>query len=254
MNIHHNFYGANRIALALIGALIGITLSNCGPLPGFSYDAQENQNSGDYRVWNLRAEPGIRSVLLSWEDSDISRLQINEPLVYHVYSGSSETGSYTLLTQQTGETSFLHTGLAKGQSQWYKIVPRASGDMSGETGVAKAVPVRGSAFGAPPEPPQVISDYSYNSRRYINISWDMQEGCRYYGVDVYSINPSPVFIGGITIEGSQIFSERNILWDPGSTGNFCFVLYGVFDIEREREDAISYPSGYSEVGHITELN
>lgn len=235
---------------------------------GYSQDlnagsAESDWDGEEYQVRHISAEGGKYSVVLSWDD--LAPLGVE---AYHIYFGNREAGAYSLVSR-TGESRYEHTGLAKGQILWYKIVALNNRGQELGGGLAKAAPVRCAAFGGPPGPIRVISDYLYQGKGYINLSWNGVGEDRYYAVDIYrqedgggeTLTP----LGGIMIGGSQFFRERNILWDPGDTRTYRFALFEIYAPQSRGEgpeipprsvpeEDISIPSALSDIGYISELN
>jgi hypothetical protein len=198
-------------------------------------------------VQGLQTRPVKEGVALSW--IELSRK--GETYSYAVYYGDSAAGKFRLLEGNIRGNRYEHTGLDRGQMGWYKVVGIREDGLAVGGGVREAAAVRGIAFGAAPEPVRVISDYSFESKRYIYLSWDDTSGAFYYAIDIYAEDGTPA--GGMKVAGSPLFMERRILWDPGTTGAYRFVLYGIYSLNLTGDD-ITDPSEFSAPGFISVIN
>jgi hypothetical protein len=194
---------------------------------------------------NILVESRKNAVHFSWDSSA-------EPAFTgcRIYVSTLEKGSYTLLANVSSGDEYEHTGLAKGQSLWYKFTPLGPEGTEDKGALDRAVPFRGKAFGGSPGPIQVESDYHYNSHRFIRLSWPGGTA-PYYRVEIFREDGRSY--GNLMLYGSSLFRNQDIIWDPVSLEKFQFVLEGVYS-EDLLEDDISYPSEISPFGFISQLN
>ena len=236
----------------LAAALAGLCLGGCPAVSG--------RGREPYQVRYITVQTGKHAALLAWEP-------LASPAVraYHIYAGNRRNGPYTLLARSGSGASYEHRGLAKGQRLWYKIV--AAGSQGRELGgaLAAARPVQGAAFGAPPGPVRVTSNYQYQNKEYIKLSWDAGPAAQYYTVAIYrepdnGEGETLAPLGSLTAQGRRFFQERTILWEA-APGSYRFVLFHIYALQRDPalEDGgyalaedVSMPGAVSAVGYMPE--
>ncbi|MDR2501446.1 MAG: hypothetical protein LBD37_10285 [Treponema sp.] len=240
-----------RYNAVIVAAFAGLCLGGCPAAPGGDREL--------YLVQYITVQSGKHAALLSWEPLASPKVR-----AYHIYAGNRKTGPYTLLARRGGGAAYEHRGLVKGQRLWYKI---AAADSQGrELGaLAAARPVQGAAFGAPPGPVRVTSNYQYQNKEYIKLSWDADAAAQYYAVAIYrepdnGEGETLAPLGSLTVRGRRFFQERTILWEAGP-GAYRFVLFHIYALQRDAawEDGgyvlaedVSMPGALSAIGYIPE--